>query len=422
MTPPLILLQRISLLILLVFPTLSISWPGPVKKWGTRLSARKPSDNGGSEGPGHGEGPSPAPSEEFHSEPIQWVAILHLPAKQEASKDAHGTPFTPEERSQYFQEMVDVMKDIRAENTESKYWASGPSGAGEGDLWYFCPTTSTERLIQTHHAYGDLIASIRPLASLYPARKLKVVPQGFIRNRKRTLGLDNNDNIKPRDINITSPNPAHILGKRVVLGQLRAPRELRALGVSPWIWIQEGGWDKIQYNYDTRQGDATQPQVVVYVICKGVDINHPEFSDIDKREIKDWIWGAGTAVFGKIFGKTLGTARQAKPVVVVAADENGRTSRLHILDSLLKIHADISKRFKGRKIVISMSWILTFLSYPKSPGSKMDTFDYHLIESIRHILELLNQLGVTFVVPGGSVHWDDSIPSQPGLVHIYRRA
>ncbi|KAK6529376.1 hypothetical protein TWF281_008552 [Arthrobotrys megalospora] len=105
----------------------------------------------------------------------------------------------------------------------------------------------------------------------------------------------------------------------------------------------------------------------------------------------------------------VGSARQAKPVVVVAADKNGRTSRLHILDSLLKIHDDILKRFKGRKIVISMSWILTFLSDPENPEYRMDTFDYHLIENISHLLGLLGQLGATFVIPGGSIHWEDGL-------------
>ncbi|KAF3228020.1 hypothetical protein TWF106_008424 [Orbilia oligospora] len=150
-------------------------------------------------------------------------------------------------------------------------------------------------------------------------------------------------------------------------------------------------------------------------------VGETDICQINLREMRDWIWadpypaphrvfrdyswGAGTAVFGKIFGGTVGIARQAKPVVVVAADRNGRTSRLHIFDSLLQIHADITKRFMGRKIVISMSWILTFLSDPNNPEFKMDTFDYNLIASIRNLMEMLSKLGVAFVVPGGSVHW-----------------
>ncbi|KAK6353906.1 hypothetical protein TWF730_008328 [Orbilia blumenaviensis] len=90
---------------------------------------------------------------------------------------------------------------------------------------------------------------------------------------------------------------------------------------------------------------------------------------------------------------------------------NGRTSRLHILDSLLKIYNDIQKRFKGRKIVISMSWNLRFIKDLTTRKSTMDNFDSSLKRSLRHIFELLGQSGVIFVVPGGSFHWKDVVPT-----------
>ncbi|KAF3120250.1 hypothetical protein TWF569_003335 [Orbilia oligospora] len=391
-----------------------------------KLSARWPSDTEESGGSDTGSDPTSKagsdPSQ--YSEPIPWVILLKLPAQQSPGVDQNGKPYSSEEKAKYFQEMVDAVKGIRFKGTDREYWARGPNGVGEADIWYFCLITSTQQVRRLEREYGDLFASVRPLTTLYPARKLKVTPPGFIRNRKRAP--DVSGKIKPRNSNLTRTiNPAyplHGMLKRELTGQLRAPRELRALGVPPWIWGQEEGWDKLQYNYDQRVGRATEPPVVVYVICKGVDVNHPEFNQINLREMRDWMWadpypappkiyrdyswGAGTAVFGKIFGGTVGTARQAKPVVVVAADRNGRTSRLHIFDSLLQIHADITKRFMGRKIVISMSWILTFLSDPNNPKSKMDTFDYNLIASIRSLIEMLSKLGVAFVVPGGSIHWE----------------
>ncbi|KAK6510513.1 hypothetical protein TWF506_009619 [Arthrobotrys conoides] len=413
------LTQQIILLLLFIYPFLSVSWPpGSQGQKNIRLSARKPLPNGSGGQDDAGPGPVGYP------EPIPWVILLRLPEDQNPGRYHNGEVYNSEEKAKYFEEMVNAVKSIRSKGLEGEYWARGPSGAGEADIWYFCLVTSFQEIRHLEQKYGDLIAYARPLSALYPARRLQVIPQGFIRNRRRIPVLDNNGKILPRNLtSTTTPNPIHgmRLGKREVTGQLRAPRELRALGVPPWMW-GETGWDTLQYCYDRIAGRTEEPQVIVYVICKGVDITHPEFNEINQREMKDWIradpyptprnvyrdysWGAGTAVFGKIFGKTVGIARQAKPVIVVAADKNGKTSRLHILDSLLQIHADITRRRKGRKVVISMSWILTPPSDPNNPNSGMDSFDYFLIASIRHILEMLSQLDVAFVVPGGSFHLD----------------
>ncbi|KAK6335142.1 hypothetical protein TWF718_010580 [Orbilia javanica] len=425
--------QKIILLLLLAFPLSSISWLDPSSQRAVKLYTRGPSDDGGGE-------PNPSDSgsqKNKYSEPLPWVILLKLPTEQSTGVDPYGVPWSSEAKAKYFQEMVHAVKKIKAKDTspDPKYWARGLSGSGEDDIWYFCLITSVQQVESLYKEYQDLIASVRPLASLYPARMRKAAPVGFIRNRKRVPAPNKKSNIKARNITTAvNSHSTHGMEKRMVMEQLRAPRDLRAIGAPPWIWDQRDDWEKVQYNYDEREGRATEAQVVVYVICKGVDIKHParhpslasrrfftqycfEFSDIHQREMKDWIWGAGTAVFGKIFGKTVGTARQAKPVVVMAADGTGRTSRLHILDSLLQIHADIIKRFKGRKIVISMSWILTALPDPDSPKYKIDTFDRNLIKSIGHIQGLLSQLGVAFVVPGGSSHWDDEVKANNAITN-----
>ncbi|KAK6353907.1 hypothetical protein TWF730_008329 [Orbilia blumenaviensis] len=249
----------------------------------TRLSIRSPPDDTGSgrsdqerhDDSDHETGLEHEPDYNFDhveyktAQPMPWVILLKPP------NEITGTKKSQVDKLKF------TIEDMQKKNVGLEYCKMrGLSITDKTDIWYFCIVTSPGKAFNLHREdkdiYTDPIASIRPLTFLYPHRKLEILSPSEIQEQKRSLLINGSvsGETRPRLRGVKMPLIVPNIGKREGTGQLRAPRELQALSIPPWVWGHTD-WDKINYNFDITKGPSAELPVVVYVICKGVDITHP---------------------------------------------------------------------------------------------------------------------------------------------------
>ncbi|KAK6535049.1 hypothetical protein TWF281_006347 [Arthrobotrys megalospora] len=313
--------------------------------------------------------------------------------------------------------------EIKAIDKNPTYFEGGDPIFG---YWWFsfsCTKKVLDEIIKKRH---PVIASWKPLVDTYDYRDLPTLPPGVRRGKLKRTPIEELS-ISPRSISANASNP---LGKRDIILQYQAPRDLRAMSLPGWIWSDPDpikAWWQERYKFDRYPGT----EAVMYVICKGYDINHDvrslleedEFSYLPDREKKNWLWsrpfpapqnvyrdyswGHGTAIMSKVLGKTVGVARPPwRTVVVVNCDKNGKTSRIHILDSLYKVWADVDalkRSYRGRSIVVSLSSGFFYEDDGEDPQHHdRETFDKYLQMLILEMMEEMGKLGIKFIVPVGS--------------------
>ncbi|KAK2848552.1 hypothetical protein FQN49_005612 [Arthroderma sp. PD_2] len=129
------------------------------------------------------------------------------------------------------------------------------------------------------------------------------------------------------------------------------------------------------YYFDKKQGEGT----VIYMIDSGAELSHHEYVDI--RDSAGWIWSDpnpgtgqkrdfvrgehGNSVLSRIVGRTLGTARKAKVVIVVDDDKDSGGTILNTIDAFKKVYDDIKDNHKDDKVVVNISSGMDLEKYDK---------------------------------------------------------
>ncbi|KAF3904528.1 hypothetical protein ABW21_db0200644 [Orbilia brochopaga] len=162
-----------------------------------------------------------------------------------------------------------------------------------------------------------------------------------------------------------------------------------------------------QYYYDSSDGEG----VNVYVVGCGCDLMHTEFAHIEQDSWRV-IWGDGskdgkkmidesgfgTAVASLIFGKTAGTARNAKPISVIV-NNGDQVDPVFYLTAIARMIEDIEKQGDKMMAVISMS--IGFVA-PGQSSTKGALYSI-LAQQFKALLEMKNVLITVSPIGSGAM-------------------
>ncbi|KAK6331351.1 Secreted subtilisin-like serine protease sub4 [Orbilia blumenaviensis] len=169
--------------------------------------------------------------------------------------------------------------------------------------------------------------------------------------------------------------------------------------------------------------------VVVYLMDSGLNPFHPDFQDLDPEGL-EWIetsdfpiekWSDdpevgfhGTIMGAKIKGRLSGIAQSVGMVVVPTLDGYGSSSRVAMLDAMLKIYDHIKKHNSHLPCIISCSLGISIGHAVGKPGSYfaelLDIFDRQVEDLMLEFQKLRN---VIFVSSGGNLSPGTRISNYP---------
>ncbi|KAK6362348.1 hypothetical protein TWF730_006042 [Orbilia blumenaviensis] len=269
-----------------------------------------------------------------------------------------------------------MLFEIKALDNSPTYFEGGDPMLG---YWWFSFSATEKALAELIARRRTVIASWKPLVDTYDYRELETV----LRRPRR--------NMLKRSIIQKSKVSARELG----VGALRTE-----LPMTCEQYHYQGGYGHIQH-----QPDAGGKNVTDSIKSRGPKRSRP--FPPPQNIFRDYSWGHGTAIMSKILGGTVGIARSPwRTTVVVNCDKNGKTSRIHILDSLYKIWADVDalkRTYRGKSIIVSMSSGFFYDSGRDEEHTRdPETFDGSFREIMLEMMEEMGKLGIKFVIPVGS--------------------